>query len=612
MVVNGLSQSAQTKIDQLGISFSSQLLPSTVLSDKLHTGDPTPQGRSLLLPIVNQESNTKNPSDATYFSSSWVQIDLESQTKEILFTLFPRLDTFHQPQVRWPMERLGGNISSSIIYRLLANSNNMIYALGSSDTGLVMSMFPQNISFIPPYVESPAISDIITIHAPGVGLDCALENTRTRMIADRGAVYLTCFPSEKNGVGMSSYKVYKFSEGKFQQLSDIPLEIISTDINPNPPFLIPIPAEDSNPATWAMVSLGNGESKFYNLNGLTANVPHQPMIFKTNQPYTFDPFTRPESGQNGTEEPLITKTTIGILVGAAGFGLLMAMFGMLVYRSHQRNERQRELEGAVHREVYGDDASDSLPCYTPHAAANEHGGFFGGIFYSLGRSITRPPSYKTTLSILLSRSDTRATMCHSTTEEEAAENSMHETEMPADQTTVQVSDSELEPSSEPTPESTAEVAVESALEVSTEAASEVARESAPEVASESASESAPEPAPSTYHIIEFSIESPILDEANNTKNAFQLYTFNRKTLKHINPLATLALISETHLGAAPHLKIIGGASSNKAQWSCLSLDCDAKGHSLDLSTNTTVQTDINNIKPFSIDFGAEFSDMFMK
>lgn len=99
MVVNGLRYGSH--IDQLGVSLSTQLLPSVYSSAAPHTGDSTAQGRSLLLPISNHAAHQRNTSDILYYSNSWVQVDLESSTKEILFTFYPKMDTFHEPQVRW-------------------------------------------------------------------------------------------------------------------------------------------------------------------------------------------------------------------------------------------------------------------------------------------------------------------------------------------------------------------------------------------------------------------------------------------------------------------------------------------------------------------------------
>ncbi|KAG0284363.1 hypothetical protein BGZ96_011269 [Linnemannia gamsii] len=374
MVVNGLRYGS--RMDRLGVSLSTQLLPSAISSADPHTGDST------------------------------AQVDLESSTKEILFTFYPKLDTFYEPQVRWSTENFGTNEPPSTVYRLLVANNNNIYVLGSSDNGLVMSIFPESFSSVPPYVTRPTPSAIKTVHHCGVGLDCALESEMTRIIADKETIYLTCYPSKKSGTDMNSYKVYKFEGTKFQQLSPIPLEIISTQTSLDTPFLIPVPNKDStSAASWGLVSLGDGKSQLYNLTGNTVNnVLLQPKLFQTNRLYTLHPTSIEEN------RPPITKSaTFGMLLGVVGFALLMSLYGIFVYRRNRRAEAMRALEGGVNRVACGDDACDSLPRYTPRAHTAEHSGFFEGIFHGHGRT-TRPPSYKTTLSMNLSRSATMATM----------------------------------------------------------------------------------------------------------------------------------------------------------------------------------------------------------
>ncbi|KAG0277682.1 DEAD-box ATP-dependent RNA helicase [Linnemannia exigua] len=379
MMLNGLRLGSY--IDRLGVSLSSRLLSSTFSSKNPHIGDSTAQGRSLLLPISNQAAHQGNSSHPLHFSSSWVQVDLESHTKEMLFTFYPKMDAFYQPQIRWSMDKFGTNEPPSTVYRLLASSNNNMYALGSSDNGLVISVFPQNISSVAPYTTRPAQEFIKT-----------------------------------NVTDMKSYKVFKFDGTKLQQLPPIPLEIISTHTSPNAPFLIPVPNKDTTqPATWGIVSLGDGESQLYNLTGKTTINNHtlyQPKIFSTDRPYTFKPSTN-------TEEPSFNSipktTTFGMLLGVAAFGLLISIYGIFVYRRDRRNNALNALQGGVNRVAYGDDACDSLPRYTPREHTADHSGFNEGLFH--GR-VTRPPSYKTTLSVNgLSRSATRAiTMLASPTE----------------------------------------------------------------------------------------------------------------------------------------------------------------------------------------------------
>lgn len=205
---------------------------------------------------------------------------------------------------------------------------------------------------------------------------------------------------------MNSYKVYKFDETNFEQLPSIPLEIISIQASFDTPFLIPVPNKDSaSAASWGLVSLGDDKSELYNFTGNTVNSVHlQPKIFQTNRPYTLHPMSIED------HRPPITKSaTLGMLLGVVGFGLLMSMYVMFVYRRNRRAEAMRALEGGVNRVAYGDDASDSLPRYTPRAHTAENSGFFEGIFQGHGRA-TRPPSYKTALSVNLSRSATRVTM----------------------------------------------------------------------------------------------------------------------------------------------------------------------------------------------------------
>lgn len=202
---------------------------------------------------------------------------------------------------------------------------------------------------------------------------------------------------------MGSYKVYKFDGTEFQQLPSIPADIISTYTSLNTPFLIPVPNKDStSPAAWGLISLGDGKLQPYNFTGgNTLNT--QPKIFQTNRPYILFS-TTPEEPRTS---PITKSTTFGMLLGVAAFGLLMSVYGMFVYRRNRRAETLRALEGGVSREAYGEDACDSLPRYTPRAHTADHSGFFDGMFH--GRA-TRPPSYKTTLSVNLSRSATRATM----------------------------------------------------------------------------------------------------------------------------------------------------------------------------------------------------------
>ncbi|KAG0211452.1 hypothetical protein BGX33_004294 [Mortierella sp. NVP41] len=287
------------------------------------------QGRSLLLPVTSWSGGRGNTSS---YSSSWVQVDLEPSSKEILFTFYPKMDTFHKPQVRWSMDKFGTNEPPSTVYRLLATSNKIMYALGSSDTGLVMSMFPQNITSVYPFAIRPSPVAITTVHTPGLGLGCALETPSTRMMADQGTIYLTCFPSRKNATDMKSYKVCKFNGTSFQKLPPIPLDIVSID-SPNTPFLIPVPKRNpTTPASWSLVALDNGESQLYNLaGGETEDIPLQPKNFQTDRPYTLSATTITTKEDTGHGLSITKSATLGILLGVAAFGLLIAIFGIIVY-----------------------------------------------------------------------------------------------------------------------------------------------------------------------------------------------------------------------------------------------------------------------------------------
>lgn len=114
MLVNGLRSGCH--IDRLGVSLSSELLASTFSSEEPHVGDSTAQGRSLLLPLSSHAAHQGNTSDILQYSNSWVQVDLESSTREIMFTFYPNMDTIREPQVRWSM------VNTAILGLLVAYS----------------------------------------------------------------------------------------------------------------------------------------------------------------------------------------------------------------------------------------------------------------------------------------------------------------------------------------------------------------------------------------------------------------------------------------------------------------------------------------------------------
>ncbi|KAG9068543.1 hypothetical protein KI688_010818 [Linnemannia hyalina] len=195
------------------------------------------------------------------------------------------------------------------------------------------------------------------------------------MTADKSTIYRSCYPSRK---------------------------AISMYTSLNTPFLIPVPNKDpAPPAIWGLISLGDGKLQLYNLTGGTTF--NTPKIFQTNRPYTLFPTTVEDP-----QHPPVTKsTTFGMLLGVAAFGLLMSVYGMFVYRRSRRTESLMAVKGGVNRQAYGEDGCDSLPRYTPREHPADLSGFFVGMFH--GRA-TRHPSYKTTLSVNLSRPATRATM----------------------------------------------------------------------------------------------------------------------------------------------------------------------------------------------------------
>jgi len=106
MIVSGLSRGG-AHIDRLGVFLSSQLLSSMFSSGERYTGNPAVQGRRLMLSISKHPSSAhhENSTDPLDYSSAWIQVDLQSTAKEMVFTFYPKMDTLHQPQIRWSMVR---------------------------------------------------------------------------------------------------------------------------------------------------------------------------------------------------------------------------------------------------------------------------------------------------------------------------------------------------------------------------------------------------------------------------------------------------------------------------------------------------------------------------
>ncbi|KAK3844139.1 MAG: hypothetical protein J3R72DRAFT_505581 [Linnemannia gamsii] len=109
---------------------------------------------------------------------------------------------------------------------------------------------------------------------------------------------------------------------------------------------------------------------------------------------------------------------------------------------------------------------------------------------------------------------------------------------------------------------------------------------------------------------------PKAQNGSKVVEAFQLYSFNGTTFRHVSSIATAVLTPAANHTIAPLLTIAPDSSSigTSATWAYVSLDNGTRSYSLDLTMNATatttntIQTDLGASKPFIIDHDYEFND----
>ncbi|KAG0373504.1 hypothetical protein BGX24_011622 [Mortierella sp. AD032] len=124
--------------------------------------------------------------------------------------------------------------------------------------------------------------------------------------------------------------------------------------------------------------------------------------------------------------------------------------------------------------------------------------------------------------------------------------------------------------------------------------------------------------PIKYEILAHSNDKFFVLGSNGSKEveAFQLYSFNGTTFRHVSSIATAVLTPAANHTIAPLLTIAPDSSSNgtSAKWAYVSLDNGTRSYSLELTMNATatttntIQADLGASKPFIIDHDYEFSD----
>ncbi|KAI8346533.1 hypothetical protein B0O80DRAFT_240280 [Mortierella sp. GBAus27b] len=263
-----------------------------------------------------------------------------------------------------------------------------------------MSIIPLNTSTVP--LQKPPS---ITTTDLNIDPDCNLTDVRTTMQVDKQTVHILCALSTSKGPQPFTFKLYKFNGTATESLGSLMgegREIMDPEIR------------------WSHVPNFNGSATWAYAFGTRFKTGYEISFVHDNSQYMFNPKYFEVDNYISREQFIATYpnydgrhtynddgvSNLGVLIPILLVGVAALSIGTLLYvlivRRRRRSRPYPTLNNgvplnplpAVHREVYGEDASDELPKYTPHDASGQV-----LVSESLGQHdpTNEPPSYTTSM-----------------------------------------------------------------------------------------------------------------------------------------------------------------------------------------------------------------------
>ncbi|KAG0245519.1 hypothetical protein B0O80DRAFT_503443 [Mortierella sp. GBAus27b] len=337
-------------------------------------------------------------------SHGWIRINFDSLAKQLVFTYYGAfMEQIADPPGRWTMDETTYGRDLILTYR-----DKNLYVLGMRDTTqpiYIMSIIPLDTSTAPPTMPS-TIKTVVTDIKPG----CDLTDRRTTMETDKQAVYILCYLRSLNTSVPPSpqYQLYKFDGTTTRNLSSIKQEDNIAGVGYEP--WIPAPSGNGS-ASWAYAfSNVNKHGYQFNFTGNNSDILSRPMDFDPDPRYiSYNDMWEPPRNNPSSSSPLMNVPQIvGITIVSFAVIALLARVCQLVRRGKQPRAANADIAlitvlpvaPAVNRELYGEDASDELPKYTPQDTNTL-------TLESLGRADTtsEPPNYSVAVPVLPAAAD---------------------------------------------------------------------------------------------------------------------------------------------------------------------------------------------------------------
>ncbi|KAF9352026.1 hypothetical protein BGX34_000222 [Mortierella sp. NVP85] len=310
-------------------------------------------GRSLLLHTASYGGDPNHP---------WIRIRYDNETNQLVFTYFGKgMAIAGEPQVRWDMD-----VTKTGTDLILAHLNNTIYALGSMNStadprSYVMSVIPLDITTTP--LTRPSI---IKTMKTTIEDDCEMADSQTSMHTDKSTVYILCSVSRM--AKKPAFELYRFNGVSTEHLGQMPTD---DGITFGSSFYqwIPVP-KNGSASTWTYISSLQKWVYGINYTEVNSNYLKNPGKFYTIPLYlSFEE----AGGTSWRRDDVPTSDTdfgipkfIPIIIGCIAAIVVLTLLTRLFRRGSPRPTGPIPLttiSPGVHREAYGEDASDELPKY---------------------------------------------------------------------------------------------------------------------------------------------------------------------------------------------------------------------------------------------------------
>ncbi|KAK3825594.1 MAG: hypothetical protein J3Q66DRAFT_365348 [Benniella sp.] len=287
----------------------------------------------------------------------WIQIRYDEQASQLVFNYFGKAMIPDPVQSRWTMDvtKTGSNL-------ILTHSNNTLFALGlkNADTRTyTLSEIPLDTAKIPLTQPSTIKTTDTTIER-----GCELTEPQTSMHTDKGTVYILCKPSRE--IEQTAH-LYRFNGTSMEHLGHVP----GLD-NKRMTILyqwIPVPRSESA-STWAYFQDLDRQAKLllYSNNNMSYTVVDD--MFGVGY-LTVREINRQPTGRDKIKVPEAIPITIGIIAAIVVLTVIWNLFRLRRRRRATGDIPLTTLSPSVHRETYGEDASDELPKYEAQSATDQ-------------------------------------------------------------------------------------------------------------------------------------------------------------------------------------------------------------------------------------------------